>query len=67
MMEFIDTFGRQTIIEVLPSYWNKRASIVFKKERQTIYESISLEDLKKLSNFITCAIANLERNDVEEI
>lgn len=67
MIEFIDSFGRQTIIEVIPSYWNKRASIVFKKERQTIYESISLEDLKKLSAFIGSAIINLEENYDKEI
>ena len=67
MIEFIDAFGRQSIIEVIPSYWNKRASIVIKKERQTIYESISLEDLKKLSVFVKSAITNLEENNDKEI
>lgn len=67
MIEFIDSFGRKTIIEILPSYYNKRASIIFRKERQTLYESVSLEELKKLSAFIQAAIINLENNNVKEI
>ena len=45
MIEFVDPFGRPTIIEMTITLYNQRAGFVIRKERQSIYESWDLETL----------------------
>lgn len=48
MITYQDPFGRETIIEILPSTFNKCVSFVIRKERQTIYESWDMETANKI-------------------
>ena len=63
MIEFIDAFGRKTIIEVLALPFNKSARFVIRRERQTIFESLSLGQLYDLKGLINDAILNIEENN----
>lgn len=67
MIEYIDAFERPTILEVLPSPWNKRASLVIRKERTTVYESLDIHALKALNNMIYTTLKDLGENDVKKI
>lgn len=67
MIEFIDAFGRQTIIEILALPFNKSARFVIRRERQVIFESLSLEQLEELSNLINIAINEIEENNDKKI
>lgn len=61
MIEFTDDFGRKTIIEVIA--YNKSARFVIRRERQVIFESLSLEQLKELSNLVNIAINEIGKNN----
>ena len=50
MIEYIDCFGRKTIIDILPSTFNNRISFIVRKERQSVYESWDIETAKKILN-----------------
>jgi len=67
VIEFIDAFGRQTIIEILALPFNKSARFVIRRERQVIFESLSLEQLEELSNLINIAINEIEENNDKKI
>jgi len=60
MIEYTDAFGRVTIIEALPSEYNKRLSLVIRKERQAIYESIELDIAKTLLEELRRSIRIIE-------
>lgn len=60
MINFEDAFGRNTMIEILPTPYNKRIGIVIRKERQTIYESMGLELAKKLAEELQTTIRMME-------
>ena len=67
MIKFVDSFGRQTIIEILPSTYNNRASLIIRKERQTIYESLEVKSLEQIRDNICDVIIKLEKNNDKEI
>lgn len=60
MIRYTDSFGRETIVEILPSHYNGRLSMVTRKERQTIYESWDMEVAKKFATELQQAIQMVE-------
>lgn len=60
MANYIDSFGRETLVEVLPSQYNKRIGFVTRKERQSLYESWDLETAKKIVEDLQIAIQIIE-------
>lgn len=64
MIRYTDSFGRETIVEILPSHYNGRLSMVTRKERQTIYESWEIEVAKKFATELQQAIQAAEEAKV---
>lgn len=60
MIKYQDPFGRETIIEVLPSTFNNRVSFVIRKERQSVYESWDVETAKTILTELQQAIKQVE-------
>lgn len=64
MIRYTDSFGREPIVEILPSHYNGRLSMVTRKERQTIYESWEIEVAKKFATELQQAIQAAEEAKV---
>jgi len=62
MTDYIDPFGRNTIVEVLPATYNNRISFVVRKERQSVYESWNLDVARCVLDDLQEAIKILEGN-----
>lgn len=60
MIRYTDSFGRETIVEILPSHYNGRLSMVTRKERQTIYESWEIDVARKFADELMKAIQMVE-------
>lgn len=61
MIKFTDPFGRLTIVEVLPSSFNKRVGFQIRRERQSIAESFDLETAKALRDLLSGVIIEIEK------
>ena len=59
MIEFIDPFGRLTILDISITLYNKRIGFVIKKERQSIHESWDIKTVQALINNLQEAVKQL--------
>lgn len=64
MAKYIDSFGRETLTETTPSFFNKRISFVIRKERQSIYESWDINTAKLIAEELMNVIQMMERENV---
>lgn len=63
MAKYIDSFGRETLIEVLPSFYNKRIGFIIRKERQSIAESWDISTAKLVAEELMNVIQMMEREN----
>lgn len=56
MIEYVDDFGRKTIIELISVAGHKSARLVIRRERQIVYESLNLGQLHELLALIELTI-----------
>lgn len=63
MAKYIDSFGRETLIEVLPSFYNKRIGFIIRKERQSIAESWDINTAKLVAEELMNVIQMMEREN----
>lgn len=61
MIKFTDPFGRLTLVEVLPSSFNKRIGFQIRRERQSIAESFDLETARAIRDRMNEVIAEIEK------
>lgn len=64
MAKYIDSFGRETLIEVLPSFYNKRIGFIIRKERQSIAESWDINTARLVAEELMNVIQMMERENV---
>lgn len=60
MINYTDSFGRDVVLESLPSIHNKRIGFIIRRERQSLYESWDLETAKKVLEELEKTIQILE-------
>ena len=60
MVKYIDSFGRETLVEILSTAYNKRIGFVLRKERQSIYDSWDLGTARKIVEDLQVAIQIIE-------
>lgn len=63
MIKIIDPFGKEVILEVVPSIFNNRVGFVTRRERQSIYESWDIETAKKIIEALQSTINILEEHN----
>lgn len=67
MIEFTDAFGRKTIIETLPTVYNRTVGLVVRRERVSTYESFDLRTARELVKELEASIKLVEENNDKEI
>ncbi len=50
MTEYIDCFGRKTIIDIKPPTFNDKVTFIVRKERQVFADAWDIETAKKILN-----------------
>ncbi len=50
MIEYIDCFGRKTIIDIKPPTFNDKVTFIVRKERQVFADAWDIETAKKILN-----------------
>lgn len=63
MTEYIDQFGRKTIIDVTV-HWNGNIGFVMRKDRQSIAEAWEVKVVKQIVEDIQRAMKQIEENNV---
>lgn len=60
MINYADSFGRDTIVEIRACPWNKSVGYVIRKERQSVAESWDLATAEKIALELTKTIQRLK-------
>mgnify|MGYP001588593445 CR=1 FL=1 len=66
MTEYIDSFGRKTILEVMASTFNNKVCFIVRKERQAVYEALEIEAARELMLNLQQAIQIIEEKNVSK-